>query len=170
MCLYWKLFYSFLHLAETFSIGHCLCFKQKMCSMMASLFAQLYYIDNVFLGSFLHISTSYLRVSYLSWELVMWCPTCLFHSGLEGAWAKWQQQDIQGGMLGCKVHRLVDAWQLAWNTVMLDTTTTAIMFLLYPPTTQMKNRGKVINKSFSSQKMFYQLIHMRIFLKYQGWL
>ncbi len=110
---------------------------------MASSLAQLYHWWCVFL-TWYH---TYLLVSCLgSW----WCDAP--HSALrlprahEGSSAMWQQHDILGGMLGCKVQSLVDAWQLACSAVMLlrlDTPTTANILLFYPPTPQMQKQRKI---------------------------
>lgn len=105
--------------------------------LVTSLLAQLHHWCCVFflLGTIPCSSCSFSHLLVICLES-WWCS-----QAPEGSSAMWQPQDILGGMWGCKVESLVDAWQLAGSTVTLlrlDTTTTANILLSYPPTPQMQ--------------------------------
>lgn len=141
------------------------CFEtyRRLCALTLLVFdgfihySQLQHSDTVYHYILLLLmSILLLPVGYLCWELVLRLPRAP-----EGSSAMWQQQDIQGGMLCCKVQSLVDAWQLACSTVMLlrldTTTTTAHILLLYPPTAQMQKQRK-------SQEPCYCFCYENVFI------
>ncbi len=75
-----------------------------------------------------------------------WCDTPHTAVGLLKAHQPCGNSKIfLGGMLGCKVQSLVDAWQLACSTVTLprlDNTTTRNILFLNTPTLQMQKKDE----------------------------
>lgn len=132
--IYWRLFHSFLVLAETlfWSIykrlrrcTHYVCvwgkeFKGWEPHYLVSYTTWIlcYLIDIPYSCFFHPFPTCWLSVLGAGGAM----PHTLLSGSLrppKGSSAIWQQQDIPGGILGFKVQSLVDAWQLAYNTVML---------------------------------------------------
>lgn len=179
--IYLRLFYSFLHLAETiyrrlWGCTHTVC-------VWWLHYSHSYTTDVVcfFTWSrtilFLLISILFLPVGFLSWELVVRCPT-LRSKAPSGPWrlishvattqcSRWHVRLQSAKSGGC----LATGLQYCYITEARHPNNSKHPFILSSHTTNAKTE-----ENSGTLSLFYQLImtgvgeHVWLFLKYQGWI